>query len=278
MRWITRQSRLLQSTQRSFSTAPESLILTETHNGYSIIRLNNPPVNILSTKLFETLDATIAKLESEKSCRGMILASSTPRIFSAGLDLSELYQPHPTKVKIFYQSLYRLFTRLYTTRLACVAAIEGHSPAGGCILAMCCDYRIMATGKAKIGLNETQLGFIVPKWVRNIFINTVGHRQAERLLGLGLQLDAMKAKAVGMVDEACEVDEVLPRSKAAIENWLAIPDHTRVGTKRLMRQDTADCIEETKKEDLETFLDMAQTDKVQKALGLYLEALKNKAK
>ena len=45
-----------------------------------------------------------------------------------------------------------------------------------------------------------------------------------------------------------------------------------------MRQDTADCIEETKKEDLETFLDMAQTDKVQKALGLYLEALKNKAK
>ncbi|CCI47268.1 unnamed protein product [Albugo candida] len=113
-----------------------------------IIRLYNPPINIPSTKLFQPLDATIAKLESEKSCRGIILAFR-PHEFSAGLDLSELYQPHPKKLKTFYQSLHNLISRLYPTRLACVAAIEGHSPAGGCILAMCCDYRIMATGKIK---------------------------------------------------------------------------------------------------------------------------------
>lgn len=112
---------------------------------------------------------------------------------------------------------------MYTSRLATVAAIEGHSPAGGCLLAMCCDWRVMATGKPMIGLNETQLGIVAPPWFKDTFVNTIGHREAEKMLGLGLQVDASKAKSIGLVDEAVPVEEVFPRAEAAMTRWLMIP-------------------------------------------------------
>ncbi|GAB9462743.1 3,2-trans-enoyl-coa isomerase, mitochondrial precursor [Globisporangium polare] len=259
-----------------FSTAAEPLVLVEKVNNYAIVRLNRPPVNSLNTALIQELDNTIKTLEQDKTVRGMILASSNQKVFSAGLDILEMYQPQPAKLSKFWTSLQDLFLRLYTTRLASVAAIEGHSPAGGCLLAMCCDYRIMTAGKPMIGLNETQLGIVAPTWFRDTFVNTIGHREAEKMLGLGLQVDATKAKAIGLVDEAVPLEEVFPRSQAAVEKWLAIPDGARVKTKLLMRQETADRLIAGRAKDLEDFCDFAQTDKVQKSLEWYLNSLKKK--
>uniref|UniRef100_K3WTW0 Enoyl-CoA delta isomerase 1, mitochondrial n=1 Tax=Globisporangium ultimum (strain ATCC 200006 / CBS 805.95 / DAOM BR144) TaxID=431595 RepID=K3WTW0_GLOUD len=254
----------------------EPLVLVEKVNNYAVVRMNRPPVNSLNTALIQELDNTIKALEQDKSVRGMILASSNQRVFSAGLDILEMYQPQPAKLAKFWTSLQDLFLRLYTTRLASVAAIEGHSPAGGCLLAMCCDYRIMTAGKPMIGLNETQLGIVAPTWFRDTFVNTIGHREAEKMLGLGLQVDATKGKAIGLIDEAVPLEEVFPRSQAAIEKWLAIPDNARVKTKLLMRQETADRLRATREKDLEDFSDFAQTDKVQKSLEWYLNSLKKK--
>lgn len=42
--------------------------------------------------------------------------------------------------------------------------MQGHSPAGGCLFAMSCDYRVMVGPNYTIGLNETKLGIVAPKW------------------------------------------------------------------------------------------------------------------
>lgn len=55
-------------------------------------------------------------------------------------------------------------------------SFQGHSPAGGCVLAISCDYRIMIDGKFKIGMNETQLGMPVPFWLVELMIKTIGSR------------------------------------------------------------------------------------------------------
>jgi 3,2-trans-enoyl-CoA isomerase len=47
--------------------------------------------------------------------------------------------------------------------LFCIV-LQGHSPAGGCLLALCCEYRVMVGPKYTIGLNEAQLGIVAPKW------------------------------------------------------------------------------------------------------------------
>ncbi|DBA04761.1 TPA: hypothetical protein N0F65_004398 [Lagenidium giganteum] len=268
---------------RAFSAEAAPLVLVERKGEYAVVRMNRPPVNSLNTALIQELDNTIKALEADKTCRGMILASSNPKIFSAGLDILEMYQPKasicvPQKLRTFWKSLQDLYLRFYTSRLAVVSAIEGHSPAGGCMLAMCSDYRIMTAGKPVIGLNETQLGIVAPTWFRDTLVNTIGHREAEKMLGLGLQVDATKGKAIGLVDEAVPLEEVFPRAEAAIERWLAIPDTARVKSKRLMRQETADRLVAVRDKDLEYFEDFIQTDKTQKSLGWYIESLKKKSK
>ncbi|TDH68480.1 hypothetical protein CCR75_001415 [Bremia lactucae] len=270
---LLRSSRLSAFPKRPFSTSSISLVLVEKKDQYAIVRMNRLPVNSLNTALLQELEATIKKLEDDKSVRGMILMSSNQKVFSAGLDIMEMYRPQPSKIAKFWTSLQDLYLRLYTTRLAAVAAIEGHSPAGGCLLAMCCDYRIMTSGKPLIGLNETQLGIVAPTWFRDTFVNTVGHREAEKMLCLGLQVDANKAEAIGLVDEAVALEDVLPRAEAAMAKWLAIPDMARVKTKLLMRQEMANRLLAVRQKDLEAFTDFAQTDKVQKSLEMYLASL-----
>lgn len=95
----------------------------------------------------------------------MILTSRVSNIFSAGLDITEMHDPDVVRLRSFWTALQNLWMTLYGTPLATVASIEGHAPAGGCLLAMSCDYRVMSTEKAfKMGLNEVALGIVAPFW------------------------------------------------------------------------------------------------------------------
>ncbi|KAG9408084.1 dodecenoyl-CoA isomerase [Aphanomyces cochlioides] len=271
-------------------SSPSSLVTVERREGYAVVRMNRAPVNSLNLEMFKALEKTVADLEKDKAIkyvpnghecvelmllfRGLILASTNPKVFSAGLDIMEMYQPKTHRLREFWAAFQEFYLRFYTTPLATVAAIEGHAPAGGCFLAMCCDARVMATGKPVIGLNETKLGIVAPFWMKDVMQNTIGHRETEKMLGLGLQVDALTAKKIGLVDEAVEVEQVFPLAEKMLQEWLAIPGHARKATKHLMRNETAERLRRDLKGDTDHFVDFAETDRVQNALGAYIAALK----
>ncbi|RHY68488.1 hypothetical protein DYB30_003771 [Aphanomyces astaci] len=259
----------------STATPASPLVNIERREGYAIVRLSRPPVNSLNLEVrhFEFAFAA-SRLHSRVGCVGLILASANTKIFSGGLDITELYQPKNHRLREFWGSFQRFYLRLYTSPLATVAAVEGHAPAGGCFLAMCCDARVMAIGKPVMGLNETKLGIAAPFWMKDVMLNTIGHRETEKMLGLGMQVDAINAKRIGLVDEAVEVDQVLPVAESILHQWLAIPGHARKATKHLMRHATADRLRSDLKNDVDNFVDFIETDRVQNALGAYVEALK----
>lgn len=90
----------------------------------------------------------------------MIFCSGLKRdIFSAGNDLGELYAKQTTKERYheFWTAQNAFLSDVYKSPLVTVAAIRGHCPAGGCILSMCCDYRVI-TERGSIGLNEVSRG------------------------------------------------------------------------------------------------------------------------
>lgn len=64
------------------------------------------------------------------SCWGAVKKT----VFSAGLDITEMYQPDNHRLANFWESLQNLWLELYGTGMATVAAIDGHAPAGGCML------------------------------------------------------------------------------------------------------------------------------------------------
>ena len=118
-----------------------------------------------------------------------------------------------------------------------VAAMAGHAPAGGCVLALCCDYRIMAEGPYRIGLNETQVGLVAPEGIQSLLARVVGPHRAERLLVAGAMPDAAEALRIGLVDELTGIDDVATRARVWLEELLQLPRKPMQETRRIARRD-----------------------------------------
>merc|ERR1712146_255250 len=109
---------------------------------------------------------------------------------------------------------------LNKTRLPWAAAITGHSPAGGCLVSLCADERVMANdGKFRIGLNETQLGIVAPSWFVDSFVMALGQRRAERNLQLGRMLDVEQALTEGLVDYGVPLAEVRSTASQLVQSY-----------------------------------------------------------
>ena len=267
---------------RFFSrSASEDLVrvtLSTDDRKVAMLTLNRPPVNSLSMEMCQAISAAVKDVEDDSNVEGMVLASSNPNIMSAGLDLAELYNPDPNRLPDFWNSFQQLFIDLYSSRLAAVAAIEGHAPAAGCMLAICCDYRVMTDQKGRIGLNETLLGIAAPPWLGQAMVNTIGMRNAEISLGLGLLYSPQEALGIGLVDKVASADAVVSNALDEAKTWANIPAQARVASKLLTRQEYIDRLEATRARDNEDFCSFVTSDKVQMDLGKYLEGLKKRKK
>lgn len=241
-------------------------------------------VFFLDIRRCQTLTESIKHAESDPKIQALVLQSSSPTIFSAGLDLMEMHNPEPERLKAFWRSFQNLYFALYGSRLACIAAIEGHAPAAGCMLALSCDYRIMAATntetntKPTIGLNESKLGIAAPPWLAQQMIDTVGRRQAELALSQGTLYSAEEALGIHLVDEVVAKDQVRVRALAEAAQWVAIPAQARVASKQLVRKQRLDTLRDSIELDVNNFAGFITDAKVQRGLAAYLEMLTKKRK
>ncbi|XP_055596907.1 enoyl-CoA delta isomerase 1, mitochondrial-like [Uranotaenia lowii] len=260
------------------AVSADKLVLTEVDDktGYATVTLNRPPVNSLNLDLLKAISETLDDLQNNKS-RGMILTSSSKSVFSAGLDIMEMYKQKPERMKEFWSTLQDVWFKLYGSPFATVAVINGHSPAGGCLLSMCCEYRVMLP-KFTIGLNETQLGIVAPTWFMATMRNTISRRDAELALTLGTLFSTDEALNVGMIDEIVQSkEEGIARATAFLDRFKKISPQARSMTKQALRSKDIMELEDNRSQDIDLFIYAVTQPKVQKGLELYLEALKKKA-
>lgn len=246
--------------------------------GYVILKMNKAPVNSLNLEFLTALNIQLDKIEQSADIKGVILTSQMPTIFSAGLDILEMYNSQPERIRAFWSALQDFWMKLYGSSKIYIAAINGHSPAGGCLMSISCDYRVMASGPFKIGLNETLLGITAPFWFKDTLINTVGHRESEIALQLGKLYSADEALKVGLVDEICEQKDVIANAEKQMAIWCRIPEHARALTKSSMRHETISYLQSQKEADIDHFLNFITKESIQKSLGMYLESLKKPKK
>ena len=247
-----------------------------------VLRMQRPPVNSLSLEVLSSFAESLAEAESDPACRAVVLASASPTVFCAGLDITEMHEPKPERLHQFWHTLQEVWIKLSTSRVATIAAIEGHSPAGGCMLAMSCDWRVMALAdpiKGKpltIGLNETKLGIVAPFWFADTMEYVVGARQTDLLLQTGALLTTEEALAVGLIDEAVAHDQVMSRAAVKTKEFLSVPDSARHASKMLLRAPMAERLLASRQEDNASFSAFCLTPAVQASLGKYMAALKQK--
>ncbi|GBP79769.1 Enoyl-CoA delta isomerase 1, mitochondrial [Eumeta japonica] len=154
------------------------------NDGIAVVTLQRPPVNSLNLDLLQAMNNTFDDVAKNKS-KGMILTSASPTVFSAGLDIMEMYKPDPKRLETFWVTLQDMWLKLFGASFPTAAAINGHAPAGGCLIATSCEYRVMLSGKFTIGLNETALGIVPPTWIQDSLRHTIPTRQAEIALTTG---------------------------------------------------------------------------------------------
>lgn len=214
-----------------------SLVETTVHGDIHELRLSRAPVNALDPSLCKALTAAIADAVAN-GARGIVLAGG-PKVFSAGLDvpfLLSLGDDHGALLSA-WNDFFDTARALAGCPVPVAAALAGHSPAGGCVLALCCDYRVMADGPYRIGLNETQVGLVAPEGIQSLLARVVGRHRAERLLVSGTLVEATEALAIGLVDELTGIDDVPTRARVWMEGLLLLPREPVLQTRQIARRD-----------------------------------------
>lgn len=244
------------------------------HESIRELRMARPPVNALGPALVRQLLDAVQAAPAE-GARAVVL-SGAPNLFSAGLDVPGLLQLERDAFRVFWNDFFGLCAALARSPIPVVAAITGHSPAGGAVLALMCDYRVMARGAFKIGLNEVQVGLSVPECIQAALRRLIGTYRAERLLVSGTMLEAEQAHALGLVDELVEADLVVPRSLLWLGDLLALPAHSMAVTRRLARADLAAIFADPDQLPVEDFLDGWFAPEAQTVLHALVARLKSK--
>ena len=217
------------------STVESTLVERIEHGPIRELRLARAPVNALNPTLCEALSAALA--DAARDDVQALVLSGGPKVFSAGLDVPYLLSLGDDRVALTaaWESFFDAARALAAFPSPVVAAIAGHAPAGGCVLALCCDYRVMASGPFRIGLNETQVGLVAPEGIQHLLGRVVGPHRAERLLVAGELVEAERAHAIGLVDELTDIDEVSIRARVWLEGLLQLPRQPVLQTRAIAR-------------------------------------------
>jgi enoyl-CoA hydratase/carnithine racemase len=179
-------------------------------------------------------------------------------------------------VREYWGEFFALCGTLARAPIPLVAAVTGHSPAGGAVLALFCDYRVMAEGPYRIGLNEVQVGLIVPEAIQLALRRVVGTYRAERLLVAGAMIESAQALACGFVDELTGVDQVATRALHWLGELLALPSHAMLATRTLARADLAGAYADMDALPLDDFVDAFFHPQTQAVLQQLVARLKEK--
>ncbi len=246
----------------------------EHDGGIRELRLARPPVNALNPELVRALREAVQSAPREGA--NALVLSGAPGIFSAGLDVPALLTLDRAGMRAFWSEFLGMCAALARSPIPVAAAITGHSPAGGAVIALFCDFRVMAHGAYRIGLNEVQVGLTVPSVIHAALARLVGAYRAERLLVSGTMLESEAARATGFVDELADVDHVVARARNWLEELLKLPRQAMLSTRELARADLAALFADPANLPLETLLEMWFAPEAQDTLHAMVEKLKAK--
>ena len=200
----------------------------------AVLMLHRGKVNALNQAVVEELRARLDEIAVDDSVKAVVLKGHG-KFFSFGLDVPELYPLSREEFTRFVEMFTKLYTALYVYPKPVIAALNGHAIAGGCMLALACDRRLMVAGKGKIGLNEITFGSSVFAGSVEMLRACVGERNAEKVLFSGAMFDGDGALALGLVDRVVPAADLLP---VALEEARAMASGDRLAfadMKRLLR-------------------------------------------
>jgi len=227
-------------------------LIFEPHDRVLVIRMANGIPNAIGPSLVNDLSAALQNLPDD--CRGVVLAGNT-KFFSMGLDLPSLISMDRHAMLNFFTKFHKMAFDLYTLPCPTIAAINGHAVAGGCVIALLCDFRFAGSDSLKFGLNEVRLGVPVPYLADLVLRQIAGDRTATRMLLDGGFIPMAAGLTTGLVDQIFSSETVEKEAIKEIDRIGAFPKDAIAAHKANRIEEVKDRFLRNVTERNETFVD-----------------------
>ena len=217
--------------------------IEQTNRGnVAILRMTHGRANAIDLELCEAL---IQELDScrQSSAEAVVLTGQS-RVFSAGIDLPRVVEGGAPYVRVFLPTLRQAFEALFAFPKPLVSAINGHAVGGGCVLACCGDYRLVARGSGRIGIPRP-VGVPFPVAPLEIMRFTTPPQHLQSMAYRGVTLTPDEALRHGLVDAIADADHLLDEAVAEADALAAVPTAAFGLMKRQLREPTLRCIRES---------------------------------
>jgi enoyl-CoA hydratase len=243
---------------------------TERRDGLAILRLAHGKASAMDLELLVSLRAEFERLGAATDVRAVVL-TGTGSIFSAGVDLKRLLAGGRGYIEQFLPALDACFLAAFGVDKPVVAAVNGHAIAGGCILAGCCDARLMADGPGRIGVPELKVGVPFPPAIVEILRATLPVEQLHELLLRGRICEPREALARGLVDEVVESERLMGRAVESARELATPPAEAFAATKRVLRAASRERAAKLSRESQAATIELWASEPVQAAVRSYVE-------
>jgi enoyl-CoA hydratase len=205
-----------------------SLVRVERRGDVAVVTLDRPRANAFNSELV----ADLARAFADSSEAGaVVLASSSPGMFSAGWDLRQMVTESRATFEAFVESYCDLVRQIFVFERPVVAAVNGHAIAGGLIVAAAADERVASQGKGELGLSEVLLGVPVPACLLEVFRHAVGPHAMERLAATGENVSVDRALAMGLVDRVVPAESLASEAEERARFLASRPAKAHASTK-----------------------------------------------
>jgi len=236
-----------------------SCLIEENIDSVLILTLKRGKVNALDQSTVKELYEKFKSIENKDSVKSVILTGNGS-FFSFGFDIPSFLSYKKDEflnyLKLFSDFLNYLF--LYPKPI--IAALNGHTIAGGCLISLTADYRLMAEGKSKIALNEISFGSTLFSTGVELLKYAVGQRNTELILYSGNMYSSKDALNFGLIDKTVKKDELIGNALEIAADYAKKDSKAYRSLKRVMRMNTHEKIKLNEEQSLKEFTDIWYSD------------------
>ncbi len=233
--------------------------------GLAEVRLERGKVNALNEEVVDEMAECLRRLAEDPGVRAVVL-TGTGRFFSFGFDIPGFLRHSKEEFLAYLRKFAALYRDLFVHPRPVVAALNGHAVAGGCMLALACDARLMAAGKGKIALNEISFGSSLFAGSVEMLRYCVGDRSAQQIAYSGRMFAPDEALALGLVDRVVPEAELLGAAREVAREHGAKEPAAFRSVKLLLRQPVLDEMIRREEASLAEFVEIWYSERTRKNL------------
>jgi enoyl-CoA hydratase len=215
----------------------DELVRYEVRDRIAHVTIANGKANALSPDVIAQLDAALSRAEDAGEEQvGALLVTGAPGMLSGGFDLKVMRSGGNAAGKLVTDGG-ALITRMFGSEMPVVVACPGHAVAAGALLMLGADERVGAQGAFRIGLIETEIGMVLPRWAAELARERLSPRELQIATVGAKMYDPDGACAAGFLDSVVEADLLGETALAAAARWAKLPRAAYRGQVHMNRGD-----------------------------------------